>query len=134
MTRRESREQAFILIFEKIFNPELTAKQIVEASQISDDLLCPDAFSLELAEVCFAHMQQADEVIGSFAKGWKLSRLSRVCLSVLRLAVCEILYCEDIPVSATINEAVELAKKYATEEDASFINGILGAFVRSREA
>lgn len=130
MTRRESREQAFVLVFEKIFNPELTVDEIIEASLISDDILTPDDFSKKLAEETINHISEANEIIEKYLRGWKLSRLSKVVLSILRLAICEIKYFEDIPNGVSINEAVELAKKYSTDEDASFINGILGSFVR----
>ena len=75
------------------------------------------------------HLEELDETIGSALKGWKVNRLSKVDLSILRLAVYEILYVEDLPVSVSINEAVELAKKYSQEAAPAFINGILGAIV-----
>ncbi len=131
MTRSESREQAFVLVFEKIFNPELSVSEIVEAAEISDDVQYPDEFAVRLAETVFEHISDADSVIEKYAKGWKLQRLSKVSLAVLRLAVCEILYCDDVPDSVTINEAVELSKKYSTVKDSSFVNGILGSLVRS---
>ena len=76
-------------------------------------------------------LQKIDALIEEHSHKWKTTRLSRVALSVLRLAVYELMYCEDIPVSVSINEAVELAKSYAGEEDASFINGVLGGIVRA---
>ena len=62
---------------------------------------------------------------------WKVNRLPKVSLTVLRLAIGEMLYFRDIPVAATINEAVELAKKYSMQEDAAYINGVLGAFAKA---
>ena len=134
MTRRESREQAFILIFEQIFHPDSSVGEILEAAGISDDVQYPDAFAVSLAEKAAKEREKTDDVIQRFAKGWKLNRLSRVCLAVLRLAICEILFFDDIPRGVSINEAVELAKKYATPEDAAYINGVLGAFLRSLNA
>ncbi len=72
-----------------------------------------------------------DQTIESYAKGWKLSRLSRMTVAVLRLAIYEMRHVEDVPVGVAINEAVELAKKYDTAEAASFINGILGSIARA---
>ncbi|MBQ6019192.1 MAG: transcription antitermination factor NusB [Clostridia bacterium] len=134
MTRSEAREQAFVLVFENIFNPEAGVEEIVAAAAESEDVLHPDEFARQLADTVFAHKDEADAVIERFARGWKVARLAKVSLAVLRLAVCEILYVENVPVSVSVNEAVELAKKYATEKDASYINGILGSFIRSREA
>lgn len=131
MTRSEAREQAFVLVFENIFNPEATVDEIVSAAVESDDVLHPDDFSKELAQTVFAHKAEADAQIEKFARGWKVTRLAKVTLAVLRLAICEILFCESVPASVSVNEAVELAKKYATEKDASYINGILGSFTRS---
>ena len=68
--------------------------------------------------------------IGKYAQGWSLNRLARVDLTILRLAVYEIMFMPEIPVGATINEAVELAKKYAEDKSSGFINGILGSVAR----
>lgn len=89
-----------------------------------------DDYTRRLALLTEEHTEELDAKIESYLTGWKLSRLPRVTLTVLRLSFCELLYFADIPVRVSINEAVELAKKYATEEDASYINGVLGAFVR----
>ena len=63
--------------------------------------------------------------------GWKINRISKVSLALLRLAVYEMLYRDDVPVSVSINEAVELSKKYTVKDDTSFINGVLGAVAKS---
>ncbi len=73
-----------------------------------------------------------DEIIEKYANGWKLSRIPKVNLSVLRLALCEIIYIDGVPENVAINEAVELAKKYSGKEDFSFVNGILGSYSRSK--
>lgn len=78
------------------------------------------------------HREELDSLIEQFSHGWKLSRISRTALAVLRVALYEILYMPDIPAAASINEAVELAKGYDEPETVRFINGILGAFMRSR--
>lgn len=76
--------------------------------------------------------EELDALIEQFSHGWKLSRISRTALAVLRVALYEILYMPDIPAAASINEAVELAKGYDEPETVRFINGILGSFMRSR--
>lgn len=73
---------------------------------------------------------QIDKYIEKYAQGWKLSRISKTAMAVMRCAVCEVLYMDDIPNSAAINEAVELAKGYDEPETVSFINGVLGGFMR----
>ena len=77
------------------------------------------------------HREELDDLIEQFSHGWKLSRISRTALAVLRVALYEILYMPDIPAAAAINDAVEIAKKYEDGKVVSFINGILGAFVRA---
>jgi len=73
----------------------------------------------------FANLAELDGVVEHNAKGWKLSRLAKIDLSILRLCIYEIKYRDDIPFIISVNEAVELAKKYGTEDSGSFINGIL---------
>ena len=75
---------------------------------------------------------ELDAIISRYAHGWKISRISKTALTILRCALYEILYMPDIPEAASINEAVELAKGYDETETVSFINGILGSFMRER--
>ena len=75
-------------------------------------------------------LPEIDEKIAGAAKGWKLERIGKSDLSILRLGVYEMLYDDDIPVGVAINEAVELAKSFGENESASFINGILGKLAR----
>lgn len=132
MTRREIREQAFVLLFEKMFNSDSTLSDLAAYAEESG-LFSADPFALKVASCTIDNIASLDERLSALSVKWSLSRLSRVTLTVLRLAAAEILYFDDIPVSVSINEAVELAKKYATAEDASFINGILGSLARSLE-
>lgn len=129
MTRRESREQAFILIFEKIFNPDATFDEIAASAELSGSHK-PDEFAMNLARKAYDSIDETDAIIAKNARGWRPERLSRMALAILRLAICEMRYYDDIPTSVSINEAVELAKNYGAEEDASFINGLLGTFAR----
>ena len=78
------------------------------------------------------HREELDGIIEQFSQGWKLSRISRTALAVLRMALYEILYMPEIPAAASINEAIELAKGFDEPETVRFINGILGGFMRSR--
>lgn len=87
-------------------------------------------YILRMSTLVFDKREELDAVIERYARGWKPERISRTALAVLRCAICEILYLEDVPVGAAINEAVELDKCYDEPETTAFVNGILGAFVR----
>ena len=106
MKRNEQREQAFILLFEYLFLPQddLVAIYDENIGTVSD-------YAKELYTGVLANLDKLDETLASYSKKWKLNRL---------------------PDSVAINEAVELAKKYGSQEDASFINGVLGAVSRSK--
>ena len=131
MTRRQAREQAFILLFEKSFNTESSVEELLElAKELA--MFEDDEFSSKLIHTACDNIEQIDEYISNNSKGWKINRISKVALAVIRLALAEILYIDDIPDGVTVNEAVELAKKYSTPEYASFINGLLGTVVRAK--
>ena len=86
-----------------------------------------------LVELTELHHTEIDELIARYSDSWKVSRLTKSTLAVLRCAVCEIRYMDEIPNSAAINEAVELGKKFDSPKAASYINGILGSLLRSEE-
>ena len=130
MTRSEEREQAFLFIFEKTFNLEIAEDDIVSYAEEAR-VLEPSLFAISLFKQTYENLDEIDHIIETFVIGWKKERISKVALSVLRLAICEIKYVPSVPNSVSANEAVELAKKYATAEDAAFINGILGTYIRS---
>lgn len=130
MKRSEAREQAFALVFERTINHEPT-QDLIDSAGLSRDLLVDD-FAERLAQGVENHEAVIDETIEKYIRGWKIGRLSKVALSVLRLSVYEILFEEDIPNSVSINEAVELAKKYGGAEDAPFINGVLGSLDKAQ--
>ena len=130
MTRREAREQAFILIFEKSFNTESQIDEILGLAK-ELEVIEEDEFLESLVRKTCEMQQEIDEHISNNARGWKLNRISKVPLAIIRLALAEILYFDDVPAGVSINEAIELAKKYSNPEDASFINGLLGTVARS---
>ena len=88
------------------------------------------AYIPRLVEGVYDHAPELDEYISKYAIGWKFSRMNRVAVAIMRVAMYEILYMQDIPNAAAINEALELVKHYEEPEVVSFVNGILGAFVR----
>lgn len=129
MTRREAREQAFMVLFEKIFDDESTISEIVEIAK-ENELIKINNFAEALLKAVEDNFDEVDSVIEANLQDWTLSRLPKVSLAVLRLAVAEIKYIDEVPNGVAVNEAVELAKKYGTSVDAAFINGVLGAVAK----
>jgi transcription antitermination protein NusB len=82
-------------------------------------------YAVNLVNLFTAHKKEVDEQISKHSKGWNIDRLVRIDKNLLRIAITELLYVNEVPISVSIDEAVELAKKYSTDESASFINGIL---------
>lgn len=144
MTRTTAREIAIQLGFAAAASGETASEQIDAffseehyASLGAEDELYseyPDKKQMEYIRRLTLLMEEKreniDTLIRKYAKGWRLERISRTALAVLRCAVCEILYMEDVPNSAAINEAVELDKGYDSPDTVSFVNGVLGGLVR----
>ncbi len=128
MTRKQAREEAFILIFEKAFN-DIPTEEILEIAEEVRDIK-PDDYIKNVFFGVFENLETIDTLISENSVGWKIGRISKTALSILRLAIFEIKFYDEIPVSVSINEAVELSKKYATKEDASFVNGILSTVAK----
>ena len=146
MNRTTAREIAMHLVFEMTFTGapagELLERELNEESfalRAETEPLYgefPDQGSLEyIAKVVTGveeHAAEIDEAISQYARGWRLKRIDRVAAAILRVCMYEILCLPDVPNSAAINEAVEIAKNYVDEDVVKFINGILGSFVRDR--
>ncbi len=132
MTRHESRQEAFCLLFERIFT-DATLEEIMENAVEGRDVTL-SKYAVELATTADAHQEELDAIIEPKLNKWKLNRISKVSLAVLRLAVSELYYEKDIPVSVVISEAIELTKRFSGEEDASFVNGVLGAISRDMKS
>ena len=134
MARIKARELAFKLVFEDLFGIH-TAKEMFgglfeeekDYKAINqEDIEYIEWIRREIAE----HAEELDQIIAEHAQGWAIDRLDKVDLSILRLAVCEMRYREDVTTAIAINAAVELAKAYATDNSPSFINGVLGAIAK----
>ncbi len=130
MTRSEAREQAFIVLFEKIFDNESTIGQIVE-NATEAELIKINTFAEALLKSVDENAESIDNMIAEFSKGWSLERLPKVSLAILRLAIGEMKFVEEVPTGVSVNEAVELTKKYGTADDAAYVNGVLGAVAKS---
>ena len=131
MTRRELRENVFMMLFRVEFHEE--GEMTEQLSLLEEDLEHVKPEDLEyINRKCndiVAKVAEIDAAINESTTGWKTTRMGKVDLSIIRLAVYEMKYEEDIPAKVSINEAVELAKKYGTDESASFVNGVLAKFV-----
>lgn len=125
MTRREAREQAFVLIFERSINHE-TTQDIIDEAEWTEEVII-DEFAEKTAEGVEKNETALNKTIQEHLHGWSMNRLSKVSLALLRLALYEMMIDREIPVSISISEAVRLAKKYGSAEDAPFVNGVLGS-------
>ncbi len=148
MTRNNAREIAVHLVFglefgarsaEEVLKSELSRERFETLGQESPLYAqYPNEKQREyiraLVEGVYAHGEELDAYISRYAVGWSLSRIPRMARAILRTAMYEVLYMPAIPNSAAINEAVEIAKNYEPAEVVSFINGILGSFVRAEFA
>ena len=132
INRHQMRENAFILVFERIFNND-TAQELLETARETEEIeITPEVEKMFLGVV--ANQPAIDDVISHNLKKWTMNRISKVSLAILRLGVYEIIYCDDVDDDITVSECVKLASDYAYEDDISFINGILGSIVRVRNA
>lgn len=132
MSRRELREQIFKFIFRVEFNDrdEMPEQEsfFFEAEELNADEKDTEYISKKGNSI-IERLDEIDELINKRAKGWTTGRMGKVDLTILRLAVYEILFDDDVPVGVAINEAVELAKKFGQEESSGFVNGVLAKFV-----
>lgn len=147
MSRRESREAAVKIIFQNTFTdlrlhiskdePSLHLTQLGDSEDMintyveslnSDEIGTLDTVYIKsILDGVVDKISSIDEYIVKYSKDWTIERMSKIDLAILRVAIYEVLYKEDIPSGVSINEAVELAKKYSHEDAGSFINGILGS-------
>ena len=132
MVRKELREHIFKMLFQIEFNdPQEMPEQIEYYFSTLEDAADKDKEYIKRKYAAVLEKtEEIDELINANAKGWKTTRMNKVDLSILRLAVYEMKFDEDIPEKVAINEAVELTRKYDEPETAKFVNGILGSFLR----
>jgi N utilization substance protein B len=128
MKRRELRENIFKLLFMSLFTdreemPEQLRLYFEGMEQLEDE---DQAYMETKVGQVLIRAEEIDELLNQVSRGWKTSRMNRVDLTILRLAVYEMRYDDSVPVSVAINEAVELGKRFGGDDSGSFINGILG--------
>lgn len=126
MVRKNARENAFVLMFESLCKNDETAEEVYsKATEIRG--LETDEFVRDVFFGAYANAAVIDEAADKYLVGWKKERVSIVSRAILRLAIYEIMFVDDIPGRVSINEAIELSKKYDDDKAYSFINGVLNA-------
>ena len=132
MSRTTAREVAMMMHFSNLLGGENTPEHVCEEAELlgtldEEDLL----YVSQMLDGVRAHTEEIDEFVSRYSKDWMIDRIARVDLSILRVAIYEMLYRkEDVPTGAAINEAVELAKRYGGERSYAFVNGILGSVAK----
>lgn len=127
MTRREIREHIFLMLFRKDFHEASELEEQIELyiASLEKPSLEDYAYLTARFHAIAERLEEIDRVLTEAASGWKLSRMGKVDLTILRLAVFEMRFDEEIPVKVAINEAVEMAKTFGGDESPGFINGVL---------
>lgn len=139
MTRRNAREFVMQMLYEGNFHEEAERERIIydRINDMEQEEKKANRAVIQFMESLyfgvFEHLQEIDEIIEKYAANWSFSRIAKVDLSILRLAIYELKY-TDVPQKVAVNEAVEIAKTYSTEKSPKFINGILGSVIKETEA
>ena len=139
MTRRNAREFVMQMLYEGNFHEEAERERIIydRINDLEQEEKKANRAVIQFMESLyfgvFEHLQEIDEIIEKYAANWSFSRIAKVDLSILRLAIYELKY-TDVPQKVAVNEAVEIAKTYSTEKSPKFINGILGSVIKEIEA
>lgn len=135
MSRRTARKHIFNVIFQSEFNQEIELKESLAMyrEEFEDYEQGDENFIETELKGILEHKSEIDDAINNYAEGWSVERIAKVDIAILRLAVYEILFAEDIPNRVAVNEAVELAKEFSSDKSPSFINGILGKVVSNSE-
>ena len=131
LPRREARENAFLLAFSQTFG-DIALEEALDNHADCDEEHPVDVLGQRLLRAYSGHSAEVADLIRDHLRNWTMERLPRVSLTVLRLALAEMLYGDEKKPGVVINEAVELTKKYGADEDYQFVNGLLGAVAREK--
>lgn len=129
MTKRQCRENAYLILFEASLRDDSLDELYVIAEEVEE--ITVDDRVKTLVEGVLSHAEELDGIIASFSKKRAVSRIPRINLILLRMAIFEIRYMPETPVNVAVSEAINIAQKYTYQEDTAFINGVLGAYTRS---
>jgi N utilization substance protein B len=132
MSRKDTREELMKLFYMVDINDTISDFDLEKYLEYLEIMVDVDYFR-RTAENFRRHVLDIDKLIDIYSNDWKLNRIARIDFAILRLAVCEMEYDDSIPVSVSINEAVEISKKYSSSDAHKFINGILGNINRKSE-
>jgi len=134
MGRKAARELAVKLLYQMEILKDYSEEQIRTAlSEYENELTSKDKkYIIEVIKGVYENIENIDELIKKYSKSWEFNRISKVDLSILRLSIFEILFREDIPYNVSVNEAVEIAKKYSSDGAGAFVNGILSNFSKQK--
>lgn len=125
MGRRASREMAMKLLYQLEIQKDDREAQMERFFEVNTLTANDKAYIVDIIEGVHKNSEKIDNLIEKYSRGWKISRISKIDLSIMRLSIYEICHRDDIPYNVSVNEAVELAKRYSGDEAGSFINGIL---------
>ena len=123
--RRKSRESALQVLYQLDITKQEDPKVITQREPLFSSSEGMDEFAKRIVEGVFEHAREVDQLIERFSENWRLDRMTLVDRNILRMAIFELLYCNEIPPKVTLNEAIDLGKRYGSEDSGSFINGIL---------
>ena len=132
MKRKEARELCMQLVYEMIIKNEFTLAGYQHYLEENPEELDQDPYIRQVLGSVIERHESVDQLIRSYAIDWEMDRIARVDLAILRVAISEMLDAADIPSFVSVNEAIELAKKFSTEHSSSFVNGILGTYLKDR--
>lgn len=130
MTRREIRDSAFKLVFEQLLRDD-DIQELYDIAEEIEEITVNDEVK-KIVEGTISHAEELDGIISGYSKSRSISRISKLNIAILRIALYESIYDDNTPMNAAISEAIKLSMVYTYQEDTSFINGVLGAFSRDR--
>lgn len=131
MSRKNAREGAMKLLYQMDINEDFSDKQLNLFLENFDFDKSESKYINDTLDSVRENLETIDLHIKNNLESWSIHRLAKVDLAVLRISICEILYRDDIPTEVSINEAIEIVKKYSNIDSFKFINGVLGGFVKS---
>lgn len=130
LTREEIREQIMQIVYQMEANGNFNYEELSYVSEHQE--LLESARAINTLEAIRDHIDEIDAIIEKNTNNWKTSRIAKTDLAILRVSVCEIYYIDEVPEAVSVNEAVEMAKKYSDERAYAFVNSVLGKVVRNK--
>ncbi|CAH2212886.1 transcription antitermination factor NusB [Tepidibacter aestuarii] len=133
MSRKISRELGMKMVYQMDMTKEYTSEKVEEFIQEHSHENFDSQYLVDLGNIFIENKEDIDSVISTHSNKWKINRIAKVDLSILRVAIAEIKYIDNIPFKVAINEGIELAKRYSDDESTKFINGLLGSVINDMQ-